>query len=294
MVKNGQTAIPEVRYTPPTADASGVEVVSLAELHRRMQRHEPSPRAQRPDFHLLLTVDKGVVWHMVDFRDYAVADGAWLWVRPGQVQRFGDLSKASGSVVMFPPGTLAPATATDVRLNDPFANVLWTPTGDDARAMRHSLDHLDREFKSADLPTPTKTSVLQNLLAVLTLRLTHLAAPAGTHPSEPDATFLRFRASVEENFLHHRDVAFYARHLGYSTRTLTRASIAATGIGAKEFIDRRVILEAKRLLAHTDDPAAAIGTRVGFPDASNFVKFFALRSGSTPAAFRQRFQSPGA
>ena len=111
MVRIGHDAIPEGRYAPPGEGAAGVEVLSIAELHRRMRSREPSPRAQRPDFHLLLTVDGGVLWHMVDFHDYALVDGTWLWVRPGQVQRFGDISEVSGSVVLFPAGALSPITA---------------------------------------------------------------------------------------------------------------------------------------------------------------------------------------
>jgi len=50
-----------------------------------------------------------------------------------------------------------------------------------------------------------------------------------------------------------------------------------------------VVLEAKRLLAHSDDPAATIAAKLGFADASNFVKYFSLRAHATPAAFRQQF-----
>ncbi len=294
MVKIRQAKIPEVRYSPPAAGASGVEVVSIAELHRRMRQHEPSPQAQRPEFHLLLTVDRGVIWHMIDFHDYAVADGAWLWVRPGQVQRFGDLTAASGSVVMFPPGTLPPTTASDAGLDDPFGRTLWTPSGAEGRAVRQALDHLTEEFNFTGVPAAARSAILHHLLAVLLLRLTSLAAPAGTPRGEHAATFLRFRAAVEDNFAEHRDVAYYARHLSYSPRTLTRATVDAAGIGAKEFIDRRVVLEAKRLLAHSDDTAATIAARLGFPDASNFVKYFALRAGVTPAAFRQDFRTGSA
>ncbi|WP_068397735.1 helix-turn-helix domain-containing protein [Kribbia dieselivorans] len=291
MVKNGHAVIPGVQYAPPAGDAAGVEVVTLAELHRRMQEHQSSPRAQRPDFHLLLTVDRGVIVHMVDFHDHVVADGAWLLVRPGQVQRFGDLSSASGSVVMFPAGTLPATTAAEASLDDPFGRMLWTPAGAEGDAVRQALAHLTQEYGAGDVPEPARSAILRHLLAVLVLRVTNLTTSAGTPRGPADDTFLRFRAAVEKGFAEHRDVAHYARRLGYAPRTLTRATIEAAGVGAKEFIDQRVILEAKRLLAHTDDPAASIAARLGFPDASNFVKYFALRANATPTAFRAQFRS---
>lgn len=300
MVKNGHEAIQEIQYAPPTAGAVGVEVMPIAELRRRMLDYggaegardaEGSGRAQRPQFHLLLTVEQGLLWHMVDFADYAVTDSTWLWVRPGQVQRFGDLSAATGTLVLFQPDFLDPATAADVRLDDPFGRTLWQIAGEDTSALRRALDHLAHEHDTSRVPAPTRSAILRCLLAVLLLRLTHLTTPVGTLPAEHAETFQRFRAAVETDFTQARDVGHYARALGYSPRTLTRAALAAAGVGAKEFIDRRVVLEAKRLLAHGEEPVAAIGARVGFLDTSNFVKYFTQRTGTTPAAFRSQYRA---
>ncbi len=77
-----------------------------------------------------------------------------------------------------------------------------------------------------------------------------------------------------------------ARELGYTPRTLSRATHAATARSAKQFIDDRVILEAKRLLAHSDSPAATIARHLGFDDDTNFTKFFRRHTDTTPGAFR--------
>lgn len=52
-------------------------------------------------------------------------------------------------------------------------------------------------------------------------------------------------------------------------------------------IDRRVALEAKRLLVHTDASSVAIGEQLGFTEPTNFLKFFRSRVGKTPEAFRR-------
>jgi AraC-like DNA-binding protein len=74
--------------------------------------------------------------------------------------------------------------------------------------------------------------------------------------------------------------------MGYSVRTVTRACLAATGRSAKQVIDDRVTLEAMRLLAVTDDPIADIGRRLGFPEPTNFGRFFHREAGTSPGAFR--------
>ncbi len=51
------------------------------------------------------------------------------------------------------------------------------------------------------------------------------------------------------------------------------------------------VLEAKRLLAHTNQTVAAISEELGFSEPTNFVKFFRSRGGLLPGAFRERLGS---
>lgn len=64
--------------------------------------------------------------------------------------------------------------------------------------------------------------------------------------------------------------------------------MAARGLPAKALIDRRVALEAARLLVHTPASAAQVGLQLGFSEATNFSKFFTRVMGATPQAFRAK------
>ncbi|GGS72414.1 transcriptional regulator [Streptomyces tanashiensis] len=289
MVKNRHNAdrgIPEISYAAPAGTPTGVEVLSLAELrHRVPAKRLTAP--QRPDFHHLIALTGGTLWHTVDFTAYALTPGSWLWVRPGQVHQWSDPTQAEGTLILFRQDFLDPATTTDARIEDPHAPILRQPLPDDAAALQQAADHLNAEFHAlGHLPLEVHTTALRHLLAVLVLRLAHLTTPAGSPVPEPDATYLRFREAVEKDFARTRRVEDYAEALGYSTRTLSRAALAAAGLGAKEFIDRRVILEAKRLLAHSDQTAASIADRLGFSSATHFSKYFHQRTNQTPIAFR--------
>jgi AraC-like DNA-binding protein len=59
-------------------------------------------------------------------------------------------------------------------------------------------------------------------------------------------------------------------------------------MSAKAYIDRRVLLESQRLLAHTDAGTAQIAAALGFSEATNFIKFFQRATRQTPSAFRAR------
>ncbi|MFJ4536724.1 helix-turn-helix domain-containing protein [Streptomyces tibetensis] len=285
--------IPEIPFAAPPGTPAGVEVMSLAELRRRVSESTLA-RPQRPDFHHLLTLTTGALRHTVDFTGYVLQPGSWLWVRPGRVHQWGDLDRAEGTLILFRQDMLDAATATAARVDDPHAPVVTTPEADDARALIMASEHLSHEFQALGrLPLEVHGAALRHLLAVLLLRLAHLTAPADGSPPEPDETYLRFRDAVERDFTRTRRVEDYARMLGYSARTLSRATAASAGLSAKEFVDRRVELEAKRLLAHGDRTAAQISDQLGFVTPSQFSKYFMHRTGQSPIEFRRAVRGQG-
>ncbi|RJS47816.1 AraC family transcriptional regulator [Nocardioides cavernaquae] len=147
------------------------------------------------------------------------------------------------------------------------------------------FDEIDELANDRSISPELRAPALTHLLAALLLRLT---AQARTRPDAPSGSepWLAFRELLESEHARHHDVAWYAERLGWSPRTLARATKTATGRTPKELIDERVVLEARRLLAHTDLSVARVGEAIGFDDASNFGAWFRLRAGQTPAAFR--------
>jgi len=88
-------------------------------------------------------------------------------------------------------------------------------------------------------------------------------------------------SSVEAHFREHHDAGYYARALGYASRTLSRAAQQGTGRTAKAYIVDRIVLGAERLLTHHCFAAA------GFPDASGFSLFFRKATGVRPGVWRK-------
>jgi AraC-like DNA-binding protein len=286
-MKNGQPEIAALPYRAGVGAPPGVEVVDFPGLVARAAGHGVDPYClQRPEFHKLIAVRSGILRCSLDFTDHELGPGSWLWARPGQLHRYdSDLGRAQGRVVLFLPGFLDGTTA-DIAGVDRGA---WQPRSVSADVERDTLwqmlDLLEgAHMRWGEQPSELQVELLRHLLAVLVLGL---AAAHGTHqqPVDGDA-FRRFQAAVECDFAHTHRVADYAAQLGYSVRTLTRASQAAAGCGAKRFIDDRVLLEAKRLLMHTDLSAASIGQRVGFAEATAFTKFFRQHAKQTPTEFR--------
>ncbi|MFG3009035.1 AraC family transcriptional regulator [Streptomyces cinerochromogenes] len=248
----------------------------------------PLHRVHRIDFHVVMLFTDGPVRHMIDFAEYQADAGDLLWIRPGQVHRFSRESVYRGTVLTMQPGFLPRATVEATGLYRYDLPPLLHPDPAQLTALQAALDQLRREYEdTATLPLSLHTAVLRHTLTAALLRLAHLAASsAETSRGHTDSTFTRFRDAVEQGFATNHSVSAYADALGYSRRTLVRAVRAATGETPKGFIDKRVVLEAKRLLAHTDLPIGRVGVAVGFPDAANFSKFFHLHTGQTPVGFR--------
>jgi AraC-like DNA-binding protein len=288
MGKSGHPDVRDLEYTATARAAGGVEVVELRDLFERARRHGNDPYAPlRPVFHQLITVRTRPLGMSVDFVEHDMRPGAWLWLRPGQVQQFtSDLVSADGTIVLFQPGFLPPSTVAAAHMDPPYVQQPLMPTGPDAQGIRRALEHLEYEYDAlGSLPLPSHIEVMRHLVSVLVLRL---AKVQGATPRREDVgeAFRRFHDAVERDHAVTRHVEEYAATLGYSPRTLYRATLAATGVTAKKYIDERVLLEAKRLLQHSRLPANAVAGRLGFADASDFSKFFRRRAGVTPATFR--------
>ncbi|WP_320776491.1 AraC family transcriptional regulator [Streptomyces sp. CRN 30] len=253
--------------------------------------HDRAPmlRVHRIDFHVVMVFTGGPVRHMVDFAEYEANAGDVLWIRPGQVHRFSRRSEYRGIALTMQPGFLPRATVEATGLYRYDLPPLLHPDAARFDALTASLDQLRREYEDATtLPLSLHTAVLRHTLTAFLLRLAHLAASSAeaARLRQADTTFTLFRDAVERGFATNHSVSAYADALGYSRRTLVRAVRAATGETPKAFIDKRVVLEAKRLLAHTGMPIGRVGAAVGFPDAANFSKFFHQHTDMTPAAFR--------
>ncbi|MFJ5260308.1 helix-turn-helix domain-containing protein [Streptomyces sp. NPDC088387] len=248
----------------------------------------PLHRVHRIDFHVVMLFTDGPVRHMVDFDEYEAGAGDLLWIRPGQVHRFSATSGYRGTVLTMQPGFLPRATVEATGLYRYDLPPLLHPDAGQLAGLTAALGQLRREYEdSTTLPLSLHTAVLRHSLTAFLLRLAHLAASSAEAAHGPaDSPFTLFRDAVERGFATNHSVSAYADALGYSRRTLVRVVRAATGETPKAFIDKRVVLEAKRLLAHTDVPIGRVGVAVGFPDAANFSKFFHQHTDQTPAAFR--------
>ena len=87
-----------------------------------------------------------------------------------------------------------------------------------------------------------------------------------------------------------RNIAFYAEKLNVSISYLNNSVKLHSGEPPGQIIRNKILLEAKRLLAHSNLNVAEIGYRLTFEDPSYFCRFFKRETQMTPLEFRSHMR----
>ncbi|MCM8788343.1 MAG: AraC family transcriptional regulator [Candidatus Omnitrophica bacterium] len=90
--------------------------------------------------------------------------------------------------------------------------------------------------------------------------------------------------------LHFRDgirLEDIARNFKRSIFTLSRSFKKTTGIGFKEYLNNKKIVEAKKVLETSSHKILAVAHECGFSDISSFNKAFKRLTGITPTMYRE-------
>ncbi len=282
--------IPEIHFDNPRLAKVGVEAMTLQELRQRASARMLSA-PQRVDFHHLLFIQEGRSRHMVDFVEHLLQPGSILLVRPGQVQQWhladelqGQLTLISADALVFATNTLA--IGKDLLALDQWPSVctpdqgLFIELATDNSRLRADIDRFEASL--------IDTAIIRHEVLTMLLRLARvLRVEVGASEMAHEGKIYRlFCQELEVSFSMRPSVLDLARRIGFSESTLSRACVASVGRTAKEVIDQRIALEAKRLLVHSKATVAEIGHGLGFTEPTNFVKFFRRIALATPAAFR--------
>jgi AraC family transcriptional activator of pobA len=103
-----------------------------------------------------------------------------------------------------------------------------------------------------------------------------------------DALIEKLLNLIEGNFRSQRLLNFYAAKLAMTSDRLNRHVKRFTGMTAGQLIRQRVITEAKRQLAFSNQQINEIAYDLAYADPSHFVRCFRKDTGVTPRTFREK------
>ncbi|NVB77152.1 MAG: AraC family transcriptional regulator [Kofleriaceae bacterium] len=260
----------------------GLEIFRLTELFDRV-RDDSLETPQRPDFHTVYIGLTGKGSLLVDFTAVPLGAGTLTIVARGRVQQFTRQKGLDAWLVLARPELL---TRQHGVLDTTWERPSVALGAEDSRDLRALAEQIAAEqARPLDSVQPPLLAALFDAVLLRAERLARDARPA------PPAELARFFTTLEADFMRTRSVAHYAKRSGLSARRLAELVVAHAGKSPKKVIDDRVVLEQKRLLAHTDVSVKELAARTGFDEPTNLVKFFRHHVGVTPLEFRKNLPS---
>ncbi|MCB5161000.1 helix-turn-helix domain-containing protein [Marinomonas algarum] len=152
------------------------------------------------------------------------------------------------------------------------------------------FDMLKTEWHRDSLYKLDSIEAMVKLIMITMLRLSGDEQPKKQHSQTEILCFRRFSTLLETHFLTAKHISFYCHALNINESRLNYLCKKITGISPKKMINGRILLEAKRLLSHTNKNTTEIAYTLGYLDPSYFSRFFVKNTGMSPTVFRQQHQ----
>lgn len=157
------------------------------------------------------------------------------------------------------------------------------------------VDILSTLFKMLYIEMQMRDNLQLEMLQMMLKRLLILCTRiykdqniAATLRTQSIDTIREYNYLVEQHFKTKHTVKEYAALLFKSPKTLSNLFNKYGTTTPQQFIQNRLMLEARRLLRYTDRPISEIGFELGFSDIQAFSRFFSKQEGISPQKFRNR------
>jgi AraC-like DNA-binding protein len=249
--------------------------------------------AHRHTYYLVAYITRGSGTHVIDCHSYALRPATLYFLRPDQVHVWEYDSLPSGYVLAFSEDFLRAQPNRDglARYAEIFSDLAdvaalrLSPA--QARTFRPIIEELVHEYRES---AQDHSSIMQAYLQVLLARAHRLLPASVDH--KPGASgsgplVRRFTDLVAHSNGAHQTVRDYSDRLGVTPSHLAETVKDVTGRTPGQIIRQAQIVEAKRLLRHTEQNMAQIAYELGFKDTAYFGRFFKREAGITPGEFRR-------
>jgi AraC family transcriptional regulator, transcriptional activator of pobA len=159
-----------------------------------------------------------------------------------------------------------------------------------ASNIRGIIEEIQFEMENEDANTEEMLRIFLKLIILKSTRIWKEKHRLSEDESRQDVHFLRkFSKLVEENYKTHHAVADYAEMLFITPKSLSKKIGLLSKETPNDIIKNRIILESKRLLAHTNMTVKEIAYSLNYEDDAYFVRFFTKNTGISPMSFRKQF-----
>lgn len=244
-------------------------------------------RPHRDNGHLFIFQEAGKTNIEIDFQTYAIAPSTIIYIHPDQVHR----------VITFENAMVTSWIITNENLSQENVDLLTAlrPVGpllleSETRTLLSNMAALCIKFAERKQEKLFSSILKESCNTLVTLVASQYLAEAknANLQSRSKEITKSFNSLLEENFKLIKSPTQYADTLNISTPYLNQCIKITTGHPISYHIQERVILEAKRLLYHSNKSIKEIAAELGYDDFSYFSRLFLKVAGCTPLSFRNK------
>lgn len=241
----------------------------------------------RDNWHLLSLQVSGTTIMEVDFQQYVIKPSSIYYIHPNQVHRVVSFKDAVFYSLIIDNKTLKPAY---LKILEDISPAQPLHLDKKTFALLHEIVSVCIkvfEGKKAKLYTSLLKDSCHTFVAAILSQYLAQANPSET-PSRFDVIARSFKSALEGNFMTMKSPKEYAQKLNISTPYLNECVKQITGRSVSYQIHQRIILEAQRLLYHSNMSVKEIAHELGYDDHSYFIRLFSKVAGMTPLEFRNK------
>lgn len=232
---------------------------------------------------------------VVDFQEYDLTQDALFFINAGQYHRLEDTD--TGTLLYYNRDFYC------VEIHDKevacdgilFHNVYEIPvvplTAAASAAMQQLMQEIKAELAHEDSSMEEMLRILLKQLIIKATRIWKQQHLVLNDEARQEVEFARtFSQLVERHYARHHAVADYAALLHITPKALSKRLARYGHATPNDLIKNRIMLEAKRLLAHTQLSVKEIGYKLGYEDTSYFIRLFTKQTAASPQTFRLHYQ----
>ncbi|KOY84416.1 hypothetical protein AD998_20650 [bacterium 336/3] len=258
---------------------------------RRMKGSGLKRKAHRTDFYGLTFIESGEGKICINNNCYEFENNMLIATSPGQIITLDVDNISNGYTIFFMSEFLNIHYPETIEKNFPFFKL----NAEGLPEIKKISNHIKILFRIINIEYSKKETEYMNIIRSYLLVLLNLAnrhylkrTNTLTQLSKKQELTMELENLVIKFMPERKSIAYLAKKLSISSKHLNEIIKVATGKTPSAFITSIFMLEAKKLLMHTNFSITEVAYQLNYSDASYFNKVFKKHFNMTPLDFKKQ------
>ncbi|MEO5776645.1 MAG: AraC family transcriptional regulator [Flavobacterium sp.] len=232
----------------------------------------------------------------IDFKQHTAGSDTLFFINKSQVYKLKEIDKCEAVLLYYNRDFYCveihdnEVSCDGILYNNVYEIPAIALSKTESTTIQHILADIKYETDNEDVANEEMIRILLKQIIIKATRIWKAKHQWDEPVKNIEIEFLRkFSLLVEIHFKNLHTVADYSKLLFATPKNLNKKITQFGNHSPNEIIKARIMLEAKRLLAHTYLTIKEIGYHLGYEDYAYFIRLFTTQSGLSPQQFRKQY-----